>query len=264
MSENTPPPEAATPERAVAPASRHSLAEALAAHLHAILVGVFTLASSVISALLGYYFAHEDRQSMMALEYDKLRAEHTLEIVRALTEAEAHVLSVSVEGSQAQSQMCGLHDRIKAFAAQVAKAKPLPELTKNPDYDLDILSAHLRAPDVSPEARDALLFEHGMLKDELQRTGATAQARLKAFHELARKLNGDTAATMRVYHRDRGEDYMKLTTKFLQLNIEASPLLSKLACGDEAKWDALTTKLMEWNVEATTFSESLGIAIKPK
>lgn len=264
MSEDTPPPEAATPEVAPEkPAERQTIATVLATHLHAILVGVFTLASSVISALLGYYFAHEDRQSMMALEYDKLRAEHTLDIVKALTMAEAHMTSVSVEGMQAQLLICELRDRIKTFAAQIAAAKPLPALKNDPEFDLEALELHLKSPDIGPELREAWRFEHSMMKAEFQSTEETIRSRRKIYHELADRLIGDTAATMRVYHRDRGEDYTKLTTKFLQLNLEASKLMWPPACGSEAKWDALMPKLIEWNQEATKFSESLGIAIKP-
>lgn len=260
MSEDTPPPEAA-PEKST---ERQTIADVLAKHLHAILVGVFTLASSVISALLGYYFAHEDRQSMLALEYDKLRAEHTLEIVKALTTAEAHMLSVSVDGTQAQLIICGLRDRIKIFAAEIGKTKPLPALKNDPDYDLDTLELHLRSPDIAPELRDGWQFEHGTMKAELQSTEETIRSRQKTFNDLARKLTGDTAATIRVYHRDRGEDYAKLTTTFLQLNLEATRLMWPPACGDEAKWDTLMPKLLEWDREATKFSESLGIALKPE
>lgn len=251
------------PPKALAPEVRHPFAAVLATHLHAILVGVFTLASSVISALLGYQFAHEDRQSMMALEYDKLRAEHTLDIVKALTTAEAHMIGVSVDGSHAQTVTCGLNERIMMFAGRIAKAKPLP-LKNDPDLDLAALEVHLKSPEITPEARDAWLLEHAMLKAELQTTEESVQARLKAYGDLTRKLTGDTAATMRVYHRDRGDAYMKLTMSFLQLNTEARQLMWKPVCGGEAKWDALTPKLLEWNGEAAKFSESLGIALKPE
>lgn len=261
MSDDAPPPEAATPEPAAAP---RSLAAALATHLHAILVGVFTLASSVISALLGYYFAHEDRQSMMALEYDKLRAEHTLEIVKALTTAEAHMTSLSVEGLQAQMIVCELRDRVKAFAAEIARAKPAPPLKGDPERDLEMLEMYLRGPDIATEFRDGWQFELGMMKTDYQTTEESARTRQKTFNDLARGLIGDTAATVRVYHRDRGEDYTKLTTTFLQLNMEASKLIWPLACRTEEKWDALMPKLIDWNRDATTFSESLGIAIKPE
>ena len=265
MSEDAPPPEVVTSEAAPEKlAERQTIAGVLATHLHAILVGVFTLASSVISALLGHYFAHEDRQSMLALEYDKLRAEHTLEIVKALTTAEAHMIAVSVEGAQAQLIVCGLRDRIKTFATRIATAKPPPALKGDPAFDLGELDLHLKSPDIAPELREAWQFELGMMKAEFQSTEETIQSRRKTYNDLARKLLGDTAATIRVYHRDRDEDYTKLTTTFLQLNLGANKLMWPAVCGAEAKWDALMPKLMDWNSEATKFSDSLGIALKPE
>jgi hypothetical protein len=265
VTEDAAPPETPAPAPAKAgKRGRGPIAHAFAQNIHAILVGVFTLTSSVISALLGYYFAHEDRQNLMALEYDKLRAEHTLDIVKALTTAEAHMISVSVDGSYAQNAVCGLTQRIKTLAAQIAKAKPLAKLKDDPAYDLDAIEIHLKSPDIDAQARESWLFEHGMMKDELRSAEETVQARLKTYNDIARQLMGDTAATMRVYHRDRADAYMALTTSFLQLNMEAQTLMNAPACGAEGKWDVLSPKLLDWHGEAVKFSETLGIAIKPQ
>lgn len=266
MSEDTLPdaPKASAETPKPAKKTRGLITTALTQHLHAILVGVFTLASSVISALLGYYFAHADRQSMMALEYDKLRAEHTLEIAKALTTAEAHMIAMSVDGSYAASATCGMVDQIKMFWPEVAKAKPLPAMKGAPDADLDTLELHLRSPDIPPDTKDMLSLQLSMLKSQQGMTDEAVTKRLSAFDELTRRLTGDTAATVRIYHRDRTDEFMKLVTGFLQLNTEARQLMSPPTCDSEKKWEPLSSRMLEWNGEATKFSESLGIALKPE
>lgn len=265
MSENAPPPPATPTQDAAAAklAPANPLAAAAAQHLHAILVGVFTLTSSVISALLGYYFAHEDRQSMMALEYDKLRAEHTLEVVKGLTAAQAFLTSLSVDGSHALSLTCLHGKQADSLAAEIAAGKALAPLKGKTLDKIGEIERRLRDPNITPEARDSWSFQLEMLKANQVSVDETIAARLKEFDELLQKLSGDTAATMHVYHRDRTEDYMKLLVGLYEVSNDARPLLWNADCAAEAKFDGMTPRTLAWSGEATTFAQSLGIAIKP-
>lgn len=233
-------------------------------NIHAILVGVFTLVTSVVSSLLGYYFAHEDRQSMMRLEYDKLRAEHTLEVAKALANSQSHMISLSVDGSYALFSACTQDEDIKRLTADVAKSKPLPPLKGSTADKLNDIERFLRASDIDENTRDLLMLQVEMAKDDEARTSATVAARLKVYDELSRTLMGDTAATMQVYHPDRTDQYMELVAKFLQINGDARKLLWEMKCGSDKQFDDVGARIIEWNDKAATFVQTIAIAIKPE
>lgn len=235
----------------------------LSRNLNAILVGVFTLVSSVISSLLGYYFAHEDRQSMMRLEYDKLRAEHTLEVAKSIATAEAHMNALSAEGSMALSMQCLSEDQVKTLEADVNKVRPLAALSGSTDYKLMNLERHLKFATIDTNVRDLLLLQLDQIKATQSHTEETLTARSKIYEGLYTKLLGDTTATVQIYHGDRIDDFGQLASDFLAVNIEAQRLLTEPKCANQAAFDKLSPRMLDWNMKAIAFVQTLGIAIKP-
>lgn len=260
MSEDTPPPESKSPRKV-----RGVFAAAVAQHLHAILVGVFTLASSVISALLGYYFAHEDRRSMMALEYDKLRAEHTLEIAKGLTGAEGSLIQMNIAGSTAATKYCDVASRLAAVKADLAKVKQGPPVHGTLNEVLAGLEAQIVASGATESARQDLLARVNAMKSDHADMDKLILDSWKRNDETRERLTGDTSATLRIYHRDRTDVFMRLMITFFEVDKAMRTLvLENPDCNLKPKWDELGSRVAEWNKEATLFSESLGIALKPE
>jgi hypothetical protein len=261
VSEDTPPPETPKP----ANKQRGQLAAALSQHVHAILVGVFTLASSIISALLGYYFAHADRQSMMALEYDKLRAEHTLEIARNLSNAESALENLVLVSKESGERYCDLAKRLTsthAELAKVAQAPPLGSLTLS-----DTLIAMERAvggANTPEDLRASLAARIKTMKADHEELDKKIRDSWKRDEDARNSLHVDTAATLRIYYRDRAMEFSKLALDYDAAGRAPRELVLKNGeCGLEKEWKAALDTWVAWSVRASTFSESLGIAINP-
>lgn len=262
MSENAPPPpQASTPTPKAALVAR-PLTAAVAKNMNAVLIGSFTIISSLMSAYLGYYFAGQNQRRMLTLEYDKLRAEHTLQIAKTLATAEAHMTAFSVDASHALMRACGLDAQTGSLAAEIGKQYPLT-LKGTASQKLADLDRHVRYK-VATDARDLWSLQIEMLKAEETQIMDLINARLKSFNDLNEKLMGDVAATIHIFHRDRAEDYMQLIVGFLQLNNEAQPLLWDAKCSNEKKFEDLGPRMVAWNAQASNFAQSLGIAIKPE
>lgn len=238
---------------------------ALSRNIHAILVGAFTLVTSIVSSLLGYYFAHEDRQSMMRLEYDKLRAEHTLEIAKSIAEAEAHMNGLSAEGSSALNMQCVSDDQLKEIEADVNKVRPITSpLSGSTGFKLTDLERHLKFASIDENTRDLLMLQIDQLKASQTHTEEMLAARSKLYEGLYTKILGDTTATVQIYHGDRIDDFGRLVSEFLAVNMEAQQLLLDPKCASQATFDKLSPRLIDWNLKAIAFVQTLGIAIKPE
>lgn len=260
MTEDTPPPQPKSAGK-----SRGVFAAAMAQHLHAILVGVFTLASSIISAFLGYYFAHEDRRSMMALEYDKLRAEHTLEIAKGLTGAEASLIQMNVAGSTAAATYCDVASRLAAVQTDMAKLKAFPAVHGTLNEVLAGLEAQVQSAGAPEAVRQDLMGRLKAMKSDHTDMDKLIQDSWKRVNDTRERLTGDTSATLRVYHRDRTDTFMLLMMRFFEVeNAMRRLVLENPACNLKPKWEEQGNHVTDWNKDATLFSESLGIALKPE
>lgn len=260
MSEDTPPPLPKTASK-----TRGLVAAAFSQNFHAILVGVFTMASSVISALLGYYFAHEDRRSMMALEYDKLRAEHTLEIAKSLTGAEASMIQMNVAGSTAAAAYCDVANRLAALKTDLAKVKPVTPVHGTLNEVLAGLDAQIQAVRAPENVRQELFARLRAMKSDHTEMDKLILDSWKRNDETRERLTGDTSATLRVYHRESTDRFMQMMLVFFEVDRAMRTLvLENPDCNLKTKWEAVGSRVAAWNSDATLFSESLGIALKPE
>ncbi len=260
MSEDTPPPQPKSAGK-----TRGLVAAAFSQHLHAILVGVFTLASSVISALLGYYFAHADRQGMMALEYDKLRAEHTLEIAKNLSNAEAALENLVLISKEAGDRYCDLAKRLTAAHAELAKVAQVPQLgSLTLSEMLAALERAVGSSNLTEDQRSAFVARVGAMKAEHEELDKKIQDSWKQDEQARHSLHIDTAATLRIYYRERSMEFTKLALEYNAAGKAPRDLVLRNGeCGLDTEWRATLDALVAWSVKSSLFSESLGISISP-
>jgi hypothetical protein len=262
VSEDTPPPE--TPVAAAGKA-QGQIAAILSQHLHAILVGVFTLASSIISALLGYYFAHADRQNLLALEYDKLRAEHTLEIAKNLSNAEAALENLVLVSKESGDRYCELAKKLIAAHGELGKVTQVPKLGSVTLTEM--LGAMERATgdaSVPASERIGLAARVGAMKVDHEELDKKIRDSWKQDEDARRSLHVDTAATLRIYYRDRTMEFTRLALDYNAAGKAPRDLVLRNGeCGLDAEWKATLDAWVAWSVKASTFAESLGIAINP-
>lgn len=260
MSEDTPPPLPKSTGKV-----RGVVAAAFSQHMHAILVGVFTLASSVISALLGYYFAHEDRRSMMALEYDKLRAEHTLEIAKNLSNAEAALENLVLVSKEADERYCDVAKRLKATHAELSKVAQVPRLgSLTLSETLAAMERAVGDAKMPEDQRSALAARVRAMKAEHEELDKKIQDSWKQDEAARHSLFIDTAATLRIYYRDRATEFSKLALEYNAAGKAPRDLVLRNGeCGLEKEERVALDAWVAWSVKTSIFAESLGIAINP-
>jgi hypothetical protein len=264
VTDETTQPQAQTPPP-TSPKPVHPLTQALAHNLHAMLVGAFTIMSSIISALLGYYFGHEDQKRLLALEYDKLRAEHTLEITRALIGAETALQELSLVGQDAATRYCDIANRLGTLKADIGKQKPLPPVPGTLNDILSALDPLIQSSGASDAARADLTMRLRAIKSEHDELDKRIMASWKADDDVRKTLNGETAAMIRVYYRDRSNEFAQLGMQYDKVAIDARQLvLDNGLCNLDPKWKAMRDRIVEWGAQSFLFTGSLGLELKPE
>jgi hypothetical protein len=108
------------------------------------------------------------------------------------------------------------------------------------------------------------MLQIDQLKASQTHTEEMLAARSKLYEGLYTKILGDTTATVQIYHGDRIDDFGRLVSEFLAVNMEAQQLLLDPKCASQATFDKLSPRLIDWNLKAIAFVQTLGIAIKPE
>jgi hypothetical protein len=264
VTEETTQPQAQTSPPA-APKQVHPLTQAFAQNLHAMLVGAFTILSSIISAFMGYYFGHEDQKRLLALEYDKLRAEHTLEITRALIGAETALQELTLVGHSAATRYCDVANRLNALKADIGKIKPLPQLTGTLNDILSALDPLIQSSGAPDATRADLTARLRAMKSDHDELDKNIMASWKADDDIRKTLNGEAAAMIRVYYRDRSNEFAELGIQYDKVAIDARQLvMDNGLCNLEPKWKAMRERVVEWGTKSFLFTGSLGLELKPE
>lgn len=241
------------------------IAQAFAQNMHAVLIGSFTILSSVISALLGYYFGHEDQKRLLALEYDKLRAEHTLDISKALTRADASLQAMIVTGRISSAAYCTLAGNLAALQVDMAKVRPMPKVYGTLTEMLTALDALVRSAEAPEATRQALTLRVQALRDRHAEMDKKMLADWKKDDEIRDLLDVDTAATMKVYYRDYSIQLAGLTVEYGQIGGAMRNLILKNGeCVPDAEWDAVEKRWLAWSQRAFELTTSLGLALAPE
>lgn len=233
--------------------------------MHVVLIGSFTILASVVSAFLGYYFAHEDQRRLLALEYDKLRAERTLDISKALTRADASLQAMIVTGRVSSEAYCGLAGDLATLQADTAKIRPMPKVYGTLTEMLTALDTLIRSAEAPEASRQALSFRLEAMKAVHADMDRKIQADWKKDEEVRDLLDVDTAATMKVYYRDYSLPLARLTVEYGQIgNAMRNLILKNGECAPKAEWDALEKRWLTWSQEAFDLITSLGLALAPE
>lgn len=255
------------PAPAVQPPKEASrpLAQALAQNMHAVLVGTFTIVASVLSAFLGYYFAHEDQKRMLALEYDKLRAEHTLEISKALTRAEASLMAMIVTGRTSSQTYCRLAGDLTALQADIAKVHTVPKVYGTLSEMLAALDPQIQSAPAPDAVRQGLSRRLQAMKSTHDDMDKRIRSDWATDDEVRRLLDVDTAATMKVYYRDLSVPLAGLAVEYGGIGLQARNLILKNGeCAPQAEWDAVQKRALAWSQQAFELTTSLGLALSPE
>lgn len=259
-----PPATTESPKVSLQPPAR-PIAQAFAQHMHAVLIGSFTILASVVSAFLGYYFAHEDQKRLLALEYDKLRAERTLDISKALTRADASLQAMIVTGRVSSEAYCRLAGDLAALQADMAKMRSMPKVYGTLAEMLTALDALIRSAEAPEAMRQALSFRLEAMKAIHADMDRKIQADWKKDEEVRDLLDVDTAATMKVYYRDHSLALVGLTVEYSQVgNAMRNLILKNGECASKAEWDAVEKRWLTWSQQAFDLITSLGLALAPE
>jgi hypothetical protein len=260
-------PPSATPEQQKTqppPPPARPIAQAFAQNLHAVLIGSFTILSSVISALLGYYFGHEDQKRLLALEYDKLRAERTLEITKTLVSAESALQHLMLTGSNSSERYCKLANTLAALKADVAKYGSLPPPGGTLNQILDGLGPLIQSSNAPDAARLDMLSRLKAMQDEHHELDVAIRASWKKDDEIRETLYGDTAAMVRVYYRDRSLELSQLSNAYDKAGLATREIiLDNGLCNLEPRWKAAEQQILRWDTASFEFTSSLGLELKP-
>lgn len=260
----TPPAAPEPPRPSLQPPAR-PIAQAFAQHMHVVLIGSFTILASVVSAFLGYYFAHEDQRRLLALEYDKLRAERTLDISKALTRADASLQAMIVTGRVSSEAYCRLAGDLAALQTDTAKIRPMPKVYGTLTEMLTALDTLIRSAEAPEASRQALSFRLEAMKAIHADMDRKIQADWKKDEEVRDLLDVDTAATMKVYYRDYSLPLARLTVEYGQIgNAMRNLILKNGECASKAEWDAIEKRWLTWSQEAFDLITSLGLALAPE
>jgi|CXWL01.1.fsa_nt_gi hypothetical protein len=239
-------------------------------HLDAILVGVFTITAATLSSLLGYFFALEDRRTLLVLEYDKIRAEHTLELAKTLANAEAQLRSMLIVGETSSAAYCDLSRNATHLENDILQHAPsfsVPQELSLPQRLMYIqfsfrdakgsLSRLPSEPAVSLASRlDAMLDQHRAMNEKTLNGW-------KQDEEVRRSLVVDAAATLRVYYRERYREFDKISLNYDKAGLAIRQLSARFGdCDLAPAWRRVSESVSQWNVSSSMFSESLGIALK--
>jgi hypothetical protein len=259
----TPPAAPEPPKPSLQP--ERPIARAFAQHMHAVLIGSFTILASVVSAFLGYYFAHEDQKRLLALEYDKLRAERTLEISKALTRADTSLQAMIVTGRVSSEAYCKLATDLASLQTDLAKVRPMPKVYGTLTEMLTALDALIRSAEAPEASRQALSLRLEAMKAVHTDMDRKIQADWKKDDDIRDLLDVDTAATMKVYYRDYSLPLAGLTVEYGQISIAMRNLILKNGeCAPKAEWDAIEKRWLTWSQEAFDLTTSLGLALAPE
>jgi hypothetical protein len=241
------------------------IARAFAQHMHAVLIGSFTILASVVSAFLGYYFAHEDQKRLLALEYDKLRAERTLEISKALTRADTSLQAMIVTGRVSSEAYCKLATDLASLQTDLAKVRPMPKVYGTLTEMLTALDTLIRSAEAPEASRQALSLRLEAMKAVHADMDRKIQADWKKDDDIRDLLDVDTAATMKVYYRDYSLPLAGLTVEYGQISIAMRNLILKNGeCAPKTEWDAIEKRWLTWSQEAFDLTTSLGLALAPE
>jgi hypothetical protein len=258
------PPAAPEPPKSLQPSAR-PIAQAFAQHMHAVLIGSFTILASVVSAFLGYYFAHEDQKRLLSLEYDKLRAEHTLDISKALTRADASLQAMLVTGRISSEAYCKLAGDLSALQTDIAKVRPMPKVYGTLTEMLTALDTLIRSAEAPEASRQALTLRLEAMKAVHADMDRKIQADWKKDDEVRELLDIDTAATMKVYYRDYSLPLAGLNVEYGQISGAMRSLILKNGeCIPKTEWDAVEKRWLAWSQEAFDLTTSLGLALAPE
>jgi hypothetical protein len=258
------PPVPPAPETPKAAQPARPLAQALAQNLHAILVGAFTIVSSVVSALLGYYFAHEDRQNLLALEYDKIRVEHTLEIAKALVTAESTLQDMILVGQRSATRYCDVANRLQALKTDLAKVGARLPTGGTLNEMLSGLDPLIQSAGVAENVRLDFVGRLNAMKRDHEEMDKKILASWQVDDDTRKTLNGDTAATIRVYYRDHSTKFSELAIGYDKVSLAARGLiLENGLCNLEPKWLEVKDRWIEWSTQAYNFTGSLSLELKP-
>lgn len=256
---------AAPPAVPQPPKPPHPLVLAIAQNMNAVLIGSFTILSSVISAFLGYYFGYEDQKRLLALEYDKLRAEHTLEISKALTRAEASLQAMIVTGRISSEAYCKLAGDLAALQADMGKIRPMPKVYGTLNEILAALDPLIQSADAPEPVRQDLSRRLQAMKSTHQDMDKKILADWKTDDEVRQLLDVDTAATMKVYYRDYSLPLAGLSAEYGQIGLAMRQLILKNGeCAPKSEWDAVEKRMLTWSQQAFDLTTSLGLALSPE
>jgi len=247
------------------PPPARPIAQAFAQNLHAVLIGTFTILSSVISALLGYYFGHEDQKRMLVLEYDKLRAEHTLEISKALTRAEAALQATLLTGRLSAKTYCGLAGDLATLKTDLAKIREVPKFYGTLPQTLATLDELIQSAEPSNPLREPLLMRIRAMKATHEEMDQRIRGDWKREDEVQQVLDIDASATAKVYFRDYSVALLGLSVEYGQARREMMDLVLKNGeCAPDTEWKAMEGRVLAWGQRAFDFTTSLGIALAPE
>lgn len=240
------------------------IAQAIAQNLHAVLIGSFTILSSVISTLLGYYFGHEDQKRLLALEYDKLRAAHTLEITKALVAAESALQVLLLTGEDSSRRYCILAQNLAALQTDLRKITPLPASTGTLNQILTGLEPLIQTAGAPDQVRAEMLTRLRNMQAEHEELDKRIQASWKKDDEVRETLSGDTAAMVRVYYRDRSLELAQLSNAYDKVAIETRKIvLDNGLCNLEPRWKEARAAMLNWDTASFEFTGSLGLELRP-
>jgi len=259
----TPPAAPEPPKSSLQPLER-PIARAFAQHMHAVLIGSFTILASVVSAFLGYYFAHEDQKRLLALEYDKLRAERTLEITKTLVGAESALQHLLLTGRDSSERYCKLANNLAALKADVAKYAALPAAGGTLNQILDGLGPLIQSAGAPESVRFDMLSRLKAMQDEHHELDVKIRGSWKKDDEVRETLYGDTAAMVRVYYRDRSLELSRLSNAYDKAGLATRQIiLDNGLCNLEPRWDAVEKEILGWDTASFEFTSSLGLELRP-
>ena len=259
----TPPATPEPPKPPPQPPAR-PIAQAFAQNLHAVLIGTFTILSSVISALLGYYFGHEDQKRMLVLEYDKLRAERTLEITKALVSAESALQHLVLTGRNSSERYCTLANNLAALKADVSKYASLPAAGGTLNQILEGLGPLIQTSTAPDAARLDMLSRFKAMQDEHHEQDVAIRASWKKDDEIRETLYGDAAAMVRVYYRDRSIELAQLSNAYDKAGMATRHIIiDNGLCNLEPRWKEAEAEVIRWDTASFEFTSSLGLELKP-
>lgn len=232
--------------------------------MNAILIGSFTILSSFMSALLGYYFASANQQRMLTLEYDKLRAERTLDISKALTRADASLQAMIVTGFISSERYCKLAGELRTLQTDLAKVREMPKVYGTLAHMLTDFDRLIQTSGADEAVRQDLALRLSGMQRTHEDLDNRIQADWKVDDEIKSLLDVDTSATMKVYYPDYSIPLAGLSVEYGQIGLKARELILKNGeCRPRADWEAVQKEALDWSNRAFQLTTSLGLALSP-